>query len=1316
MIRKALNSRRRRSAAVAAAVLAACGGGFEAAMRSDWLLEAVREALVDEVAQATGGSVSLAALRRGATRLSFEIEGLEIRDAGEADSDALLTVPRASIRLGWRTLLGGSPDIADLRIRNPVVRVTDDGNGSSNVLQPGTLAAVSGVTIRRFEIEDGAIVWNGQPYAMQFAGDGLEVLTTHDPETDSYGVEARLSDPQWGGEGRRPLVASTAYAKVVASRRQIEFQTIRLRGTEFSAEASGYLRNLVAPRLELSFRAAAQMPAVGALIDADLPDLQGTIRVEGDLEWDARNGVAAYRGDLSADNVSLPGLDARAAFESKMAGDGDSVELTAIEGTVLGGNLAGSVLIEQLWKAPRIESSLTLSGVALDDLTQSAGIGASPWSGLLGASVEASGPILEAGLTLDIDLEIQPSGGPTQLPLEGGGSVRYGIWDSSATVASLDLATPNATVSLSGSVDRRRLVELDIAASLESRQAVERILAALQPHATLPSILPDGQYSFRGRMTGSIGPEPEAVLAGDFSITDLTFEDARWDRLSVRGTLSAEGLEIRDGQLVDGSSHVNVRGVLPLRSDREIDLRISGQDVSAAKLLKTAGLAYPLDGTADIEASVSGTGEDPAAEVRIAVETPSLFGESFDHLGAQLLYSSGGIEIAGGALERGPSAMRLTGSFERDSGAFDIGVESTPWAIEDFAWSSILLPGVEGGLQFAFDASGEIGGPRLRSLRVDGDWEVRDVRKGDLALGQWAGGIHSSPDRRDIQFDWIANVFDGVIRGEASLHRAEPTSYGGEVEYRDIDVGKAARAFDVPSAAARGSLTGSAGFGGVIGVSDTFEMNGVIERADIQLGETDSRAFRISNVFPMRWAVRRGALRFDSMSLSAPGTDFEIDGTVALGGDRELDMGLDGTLNLELLQGVLPTVASSGAARIRVQARGTLDEPSLEGSVEILDGTLASAGVPLRLDEIRGTVTFEGGQGRIENLTAASGGGTLRLGGAMAYRDTGFEYRIEATAEDIRVDYPASVSSVVDGGVTLAGVGSTSILNGEILISRMSLAEGLSFSDLFASLERPEGAEAAAPVFQGMQVNVHIGAVSQLPVDTDLVRDVVADLDLDVTGTLAAPSMLGLINIAQGEIRMLGTHYRVNRGEIRFVNPLQAEPVLDVELETRIRDVDLALVLSGPAKSLNLSYRSDPPIPFHDLVDLIAIGKEPTIDPSIAPRRRIQQQSLVQTGADALLSQAISRPVSRRLQRFFGVSRLKVDPQIGGLEANPSARLSTEQQIAEDLTLIYSYDLSSAQQQAIRIEWNPDRRWSLVVTRDQNGLVGSDILYKLRMP
>ncbi len=80
------------------------------------------------------------------------------------------------------------------------------------------------------------------------------------------------------------------------------------------------------------------------------------------------------------------------------------------------------------------------------------------------------------------------------------------------------------------------------------------------------------------------------------------------------------------------------------------------------------------------------------------------------------------------------------------------------------------------------------------------------------------------------------------------------------------------------------------------------------------------------------------------------------------------------------------------------------------------------------------------------------------------------------------------------------------------------------------------------------------------------------------------------------------------------------------------------------------------------------------------------------------------------------MSRLKVDPQAGGAEANPAARISTEQQITDEITLIYTYDLSSAQQQTFRLEYTPNRRWMFVLTRDQNGLVGSDVLYRTRLP
>ncbi len=1316
MIRGLYATRRFRIALAALGLVGLGWGSFEAVIRSKWLGETVRVTLLRRIEATTGGSASIDSLRLGDSRLSFEIEGLEVGNPGAGSSPPFLTVPQASVRLGWRTFVGGRTYLDTLHVREPLVQVTVGEDGSSNIPVPESFADASSLTVREFELTGGAINWNGEPFDMEFSGTGLEILTSADPSTGQYSINARLADPRWGATEIGSLHGSSISLSAVAASDGIEIRSAELRGDDVSFDLTGRLGDFRSPRFEGSYSAMAQLGWLDGLAGLDMPGLEGTVRIRGEVNWDAGSGRLDYNGTAAASNVAVSGLDLQGSVTAGVSGDLDGLALTGISGTLLDGEVSGTLEVRQLREVPSIAAAGSVNGVSLGSVSSVAGAGSIAWDGFLDIRFDASGSPWEDAVA-DLEVVVRPSGGPSKLPVQGSSSLQYRRRDGNIAVSSLQLDTPNAKLRISGLIDGDQQAELQVEASMESRQAVERILATVQPQALLPVSMPDGRFSFRGDLRGRLGKESEAILDGQFSVEDFVFGGERWERLALQGTLSPEAIEVFDGQLVDGEGRLAMRGTLPLQDGPDLELTASGERINAGKLVKASGFGLPIDGAVAIEAELSGSLEEPEASSRIEVAFPSFFGERFDHLEAEILYGSGKFDLQSALLRRGDSTLRLIGSVDQRAQEVVLEMASNPWHLDEFDWGRILMPGLTGTVQFDLNASGVLGGSRmLRELALEGNWEVAELQRDDQALGHWTGTIRSSRDRQNIDLDWSANVFGGVIRGEADVWQIEPATYGGNVEFREIDTSEAAEFLDLPMGAIDGSVTGSAGFAGVIGVADTFELDGTVTSAELSISGPREGNYRMSNVFPMRWGIREGSLRLDSMTMGGPGTNFEIDGAIALGGSREVDIELDGTLSLVLLQGLFPGIESDGTSRVGLRVLGTLGQPSLEGSVELVDSALASEGIPFRLNDINGTVRFENGQGTIERLSAASGGGTIRFDGAMAYRDAGFEYRVQAAVRDMRVDYPANVSSVIDGQFTLTGAGLRSFLNGEVTISRTSLREGLSFSDLFSSMNQPEGAPSAASMFQDMQVQIHVGAVSHLPVETDLIRDVEANLDLNIVGSVASPSMLGTIGIAQGEIRMLGTHYSITRGDIRFVNPLQAEPVLNVELETRIRDTDLALVLSGPAQSLDLSYRSDPPLPFHDLVNLIVVGKEPTVDPSIATQTRLQQQSLVQTGADALLSQAISRPVSRRLQRFFGVSRLKVDPQIGGLEANPSARISTEQQLADDLTLIYSYDLSSAQQQSIRIEWNPDRRWSFIVTRDQNGLVGSDILYKVRLP
>ena len=219
---------------------------------------------------------------------------------------------------------------------------------------------------------------------------------------------------------------------------------------------------------------------------------------------------------------------------------------------------------------------------------------------------------------------------------------------------------------------------------------------------------------------------------------------------------------------------------------------------------------------------------------------------------------------------------------------------------------------------------------------------------------------------------------------------------------------------------------------------------------------------------------------------------------------------------------------------------------------------------------------------------------------------------------------------------------------------------------------------------------------------------------LQLKGTFTNPAVLGRVNITRGQIVFFGTKYTVSQGSVSFFNPLRIEPIIDVSLETKARGVDVTLTVSGPLHHLNLTPSSDPPLAFNEIVALLATGRTPTSDPALVEQQNSAPQSWQQTGASALLGQAIASPVTGRLQRFFGVSNLRIDPTISGVENNPAARLTLEQQVTPEITFTYITNVTTTNPQVVQVEWSFSKTWSAVALREENGMFGVDFFFKKR--
>jgi translocation and assembly module TamB len=183
-----------------------------------------------------------------------------------------------------------------------------------------------------------------------------------------------------------------------------------------------------------------------------------------------------------------------------------------------------------------------------------------------------------------------------------------------------------------------------------------------------------------------------------------------------------------------------------------------------------------------------------------------------------------------------------------------------------------------------------------------------------------------------------------------------------------------------------------------------------------------------------------------------------------------------------------------------------------------------------------------------------------------------------------------------------------------------------------------------------------------------------------------------------------------------FTNPVQIEPVLDLQMTTRSRDYDITLIFHGTLDRLSATYRSDPPLPSSDIIALLALGHTRQDELQNAPN----QPSIVAPTGPQQLAAALNATMGSRVQRLFGFSRIKIDP-IGNPEevttttqADRGPTITVEQQVSNRITLTYINNLAQSQQQVIEVVLQINRSLSTDAIREQNGIIGFDVKLRQR--
>jgi translocation and assembly module TamB len=371
---------------------------------------------------------------------------------------------------------------------------------------------------------------------------------------------------------------------------------------------------------------------------------------------------------------------------------------------------------------------------------------------------------------------------------------------------------------------------------------------------------------------------------------------------------------------------------------------------------------------------------------------------------------------------------------------------------------------------------------------------------------------------------------------------------------------------------------------------------------------------------------------------------------------------------------------------------------------------------PSGLSDLNGVLLFDQNRVQIENLNGTTGGGTIALTGFASYERGVVLMDIGATANGVRLRYPPGVSSTANANLRLSGSSASALLSGDVVVTKLGVTPGFDFGGYLERSKRSIGVTGSDNLETRLRLDVHVVTMPELQMQTAIAK-LTGNADLRIRGTADRPVAFGRVSANEGgEISFNGTKYHLERGEVSFSNPAKTEPIIDVQASTRVRDYDITVNISGDvskSNGLKATWHSEPPLPEADVIALLALG-----------RTREESAALQGSGASGfggqasnlLINEALNTAVSSRVQRLFGVSRIKIDPQGLTSETNVvrGPQVTIEQQVASNLTITYSTNVSVASQQIIQVEYNITRNVSIVALRDQNGVVSFDVKIRQR--
>jgi translocation and assembly module TamB len=1297
-------------------------------LQEGWFNGPIRNAIVRRIEQATQGRVELAGFHFDLFALRATLDGLTIHEREPAGTPPFFHADSIDVQLHLISFWHRKINLRDLVVVHPQVHLEFAKDGTSNlpVLPPPKPGAkpfrqqIFDLAIGHLALEDGTILYNNQRVPLVVEGNNFNfALDWGQPSSGLPLYLGKLSWTNFSVADKKYLpVGASVSMKFTFAPDEFSVDQMRLTTLQSAFDVQADVKNLAKPTATFRYRGALDLADLRAWmrkpgVPGGMVDFNGSGKWDG-KDWDTQGRYAARDIALHFQWFHQGGMTSRGDYR---ASRGELV-VPNFEAHAFDGSMKGRVNLVFAGMKFRVVThgeGMSLSEVLSAVDNPSLPVNPLHWDGAL--SVDATTTwsqgfqhVTSAGTTV-WDLSNAPKVG--MIPATAHIDYDYSEDLQHVTIRSGEIDTPSSKVTMNGILGAKDSA-LDVAVNIHDLAPWNDFINRIRGPKAEPVKI-TGSATYQGKLTGPLGG-PE--FAGHVHLLNAAYGTLYWDEAEGDMTYSPTQFKLERARATRGNSSAQIELAMQLDNWNFAPDAAWTFDAAVVRtpmqgLQQLFGWNYPVTGSLTGQFHLRGTRSDPLFNGLFDIANLEAWGWRASHARGEIILNHEEARINNADIQLTPppgsentSAGTLTGSaglrFDNRTLSFDLTGAAIP--IEDIGRIQTARLPLGGHLSFQLHGTGP-----LLSPNVDGSIRIVDLRAGNEVLGSFDGKLNS--DGRRLRLDVSSALPVDRLRGWVELGLSGNFPVTGELDANQLDIDPLIEAgLHLNALTGHSSMSGHLKLQGAAMQPETITVD-----ANISHLSFGYEYVKLENNGPLEFQYSQNEVRVLHANFKSTGSDFTLEGMARFAGARTLAMDIDGTVDLRLLGGFIPSLDIRGSATINTKIQGTLDRPQIVGRMQVQDVSANYGDFPVGLSKVTGTFVFDASRMNFSDVHAEIGGGVMNLSGNVSYAEgmATARYDITSKATNVRIRYPEGMSWLANGTLRFSGNLQAAQLAGNVTIQRVLMSQGFDLASLIGSSTSPLAAPLASSAFlRNLQFEIQADSAPDARVEWNGAR-FDADANMRVRGTWENPILLGHISLRNGEITFAGNKYSVTRGDIDFANPFRLDPVLSIQATTTISQYQVTLDLSGPADHLNLSYRSDPPLPTTDIVSLLALGS-PTTSSQYATTSGGASNS--QMGATTLLSEAISSQLGGRVEKLFGITSFRVDPFLAetGTEQNEATRVTVQQQVSKNVTVTYSSNVTGSQEQLIQIEYHVRPDLSIIALRDINGIFSLDVVRKIR--